>query len=249
MKLHGKESCFLLCLITFSVLAFTTLQTNSSGKTSTDRIYIPYQPFKSSDVKTDGLVDEPGFFNFTISLDDGNVLFVWWRQNGTLLHVVMQCQVDAWLAVGWLNSTPSSTLGVSIINHANILIGSNNSVRDDTGYAGGLSTDTTNNFISSIAFYKQNNTNFEFLFPLASTDPVDQPLSVGGYGYFTFAVGINSNPDSGHDGSTGAMYIPNVYLETSKKEGYIGNSTAPFGDTMIILVSITIFSVIKKFKK
>ena len=218
----------------------TTYQSNASGKISFNNIFIPFQQFKTSEVQINGIPDESGFFNFTISLDDGNVLHTWWRQNGDLLHVVLQAQVDAWLAIGWLNSAPSSTSGIAIITNANILVGSNESVRDDTGYAGGLTTDLVNNFISSIAFYNQSATDFEFLFPLDSNDSVDQPLQIGGYGFFTFAVGLNSNIDSGHGGSKGAFYLPNVYIETSNKEGFKNPITTPFTDLPTIFIALTV---------
>lgn len=242
LKPKNKNLYFSIGLIFLCIVSTTTFQGSTSGKTSVNNVLIPYVNFSSADCNINGLADEYGFFNFIISLDSGIAIQVWWRHNSDDLHVILQVQTNIWLAIGWLNSTPKSSTGASVIDHANILIGSNNSIQDDTGYLSALKTDSKNNFISSIAFYNGSDTNFEFLFPLQSNDPLDQSLTMKGYGFFIFAVGLNANVNDGHGGSERAMYIPNVYIESQQKEGYIKPVSAPFIDSASVFIALTLFS-------
>lgn len=240
-----KINGIVLFIFIFSILTLTD-QANSSGKISIQEIYIPYEDFTTSDVQMDGKTDEGNFFNFTISLDSGDVLNIYWRHNADNLHAVLKSEINAWLALGWHNDTPSSTSGAGVMNKANILIGSNAGQRDDTGVTGNHNADTTqDNYVAKFGNFDGTYTTFEFLFPLSSSDPVDNPLTIGKYGYFIFAVGSSPDIELIHSGgSTGAEYVPNVYIETNSKEGYVAPASAPFADLNTILLALTIPSII-----
>ena len=240
-------------IITFMVLAVISFSALASGSgLSTDQIMLSYVDFNASDVTLDGKADETGFFTFTITTNNGKVINVAFRQNGEDMHVVLTSTNQGWLAIGWHNSKPSSTSGAGPMVDANIITGGNNVARDDTGSYATHSADTTNNIINYTSTVDSSGAKFEFLFPLASTDSVDQPLKVKDYGYFIFAAGISADIEDAHSGSQQAWYVPNVYIQSSDKEAYVkpsGGGSAPFADPTIILASLAVVAVFTKLKK
>ena len=221
------------------------------GTLSTTDILLPYVNFTTSDVTLDGKADETGFFKFKITFTAGFDIDIALRHNGENIHAVLTSSNPGWLALGWHNVTPASTTGAGPMVDANIVIGGNNMARDDTGAYATHSADSVNNIVSYNSSVTSSGASFEFLFPLASSDQVDQPLSVKNYGYFIAATGISSDVDNNHDGEQQSIYIKDVYVESSEKEGYqkkSGGST-PFADPAIIVLALGLVAVVAKLKK
>lgn len=241
----------ILGFMVLSMLAFSGGFATATTGTSTNKIYIPYVNFNVKDINYNGKADENGFFTFSITTASGIVINVAWRQNGVDLHAVLTTTNPGWVALGWHNSTPASTSGSGPMIGANIIIGGNKIARDDTGAAGTHSADTVDNIINYSSTVTSKGAAFEFTFPLASPDPVDQALTVKSWGYFIFATGTSAtNLAAGHDGSLQAMYVPNVYIESSAKEGYKSPSkSSPFADPAIIVISIGLLAIITKVKR
>ena len=220
--------------------------------TSKSDILLPYVDFNTSDVTLDGNADENDFFTFTITTSNGKTIDVAFRHNADTIHAVISSENQGWVAIGWHNETPASTTGAGPMVDANILIGGNNVARDDTGIYGDHNADTENNLVNYTSTVTSNGAKFEFLFPLASPDAKDQPLEVKNYGYFIFATGASSDIDEGHSGDLQAQYVPNVYIESSDKEGYVkkpGGGSAPFADPVLIIASLSAVAIITKLKK
>ena len=226
----------------------TTFIAQSSGTLDNNKVYIPYVDFQNGDVTVDGQASEQGFFSFTITVKDGKLIHVHWRHNADTLHVVLNTDGTGWVAAGWTDATPSATTGANVMLNMNIITGSSDGVRDDTGGAGTHQADEVNNIIESEATTGDSGTDFEFLFPMVSTDAVDPPLVAKAYAYFIFAAGVNVDLDSAHASSSQAMYVPNVYIESADKEGYKAPPSAPFGDIATILLALTFLPVSLKLK-
>ncbi len=221
------------------------------GTLSTSDILLPYSDFTTGDVTFDGKADETGLFKFDITFTNDYTIHVAFRHNGENIHAVLTTNNAGWLALGWDNKTPASTTGAGPMVDANIVIGGNNMSRDDTGSYATHSADATNNNIKSYSTVTSSGASFEFLFPLASSDAVDQPLAVENWGYFIVATGISADVDNGHSGGEQAMYIKDVYIESSAKEGYKKKSggSAPFADPAIIALSLGLVAVLATIKR
>lgn len=246
------KKTFVFGIISLIVLSLMTCPGYAvSDPVSKNKIYIPYVNFNLSNITYDGKADENGFFTFSISTLSGKIINVAFRQNGIDLHVVLSTPNQGWLAIGWQNKTPSSIYGAGPMVGANIVIGGNNTARDDTGAYAAHNPDKINNIINYSSTINNRGARFEFTFPLASPDPVDQRLSIKSVGFFIFATGISPDLNAGHGGSEQAMYLPNVYIESSKKEGYqnsLANSTS-FASTLLVIFSLGILAILVKLKR
>jgi hypothetical protein len=231
------------------VLISMTSGVFASGSVDNEKPMIPYVSFKDTDISFDGKPNETGFTTFIITTTSSSKINIAWRQNGEYLHVVASSPNQNWIAVGWYNKVPASVTGAGIMNGANIIMGSNETVRDDTGKTGTHNADSKNDIINSKAIVDSNGVSFEFLFPLSSSDDVDEPLTVKSYGYFIFALGESTNVDDGHAGNLDAFYLAGVYIESSDKEGYVAPPSAPFADYIIILFSLGFLVSILKLRK
>jgi hypothetical protein len=232
------------------VIFLLTLQTNTTlgHKTiSNDKPLIPYIDFTINDILFDGEHEETGFESIITTTASEYSLTIYFRHNGENLHVVITTDNYGWIAIGWHNKIPPSTTGAGIMNEANIIIGSNETIRDDTGKIGTHVADTTNNIINSSVIADNTQTTLEFLFPLSSSDIDDQPLTIKSYGYFIFATGETYNVDDGHDGMNNALYLPNVYIQSNDKESYVIPST-PFTDPISIIFTLGSVALLYRLK-
>lgn len=249
-----KNRSFLIVTLFLALMMLSSVHVSAYGTSTAKDVVLPYVNFNNSDVTLDGKVDsgETGFTTFTIDFTTAKTITVNFRQNGDTMHVVMTSENPGWLAIGWHNAKPASTTGSGPMVGANIVIGGNNQSRDDTGAAGSHQADATNNIISSFSSVSSSGAAFEFLFPLASTDSVDQPLTAKAWGYFIFAEGLNSNIDNGHGGSDQSFYLPSVYIQSSAGEAYkspSGGGSAPFADPAIIVLALGLVAVGVKIKR
>ena len=247
-----KHKTFLgITLLMAMIMLSFSGNVSAYGSTTAKDVVLPYADFTNSDVTMDGKADESGFTTVTIDFTTAKSITVAFRHNADTIHVVMTSENPGWLALGWHNSKPSSTTGAGPMVDANIIIGGT-TVRDDTGAYATHSADATNNIINSTASVTSSGATFEFLFPLASSDSVDQPLTVKEWGYFIVASGLSGNVDNGHGGADESYYLPNVYIQSSAGEAYKGPSgggSAPFADPAIIVLALGLVAVGVKIKR
>ena len=244
---------FLTGMILVMMLPIFSSSNNAlaAGKISESDILLPYVNFNTTDVTLDGAANEADFFTFTITTSNNKEINVAFRHNGETIHAVLTSNNAGWVAMGWHNAKPASETGAGPMVDANIIIGGSNTARDDTGVYGNHNADTTNNLFNYSSTVTSSGAKFEFLFPLASSDPKDQPLEVKNYGYFIFATGVSANVADAHDGELQSRYVPGVYIESSDKEGFQKTSggSAPFADPIFIVASLAVVAIITKLKK
>lgn len=249
--MNKKLFQFNLLVTIFLITSFTS-QVLSGGEIDTTEPMIPYADFSNSDVTLDGMPSEPGLEQITIDLTSGAEMIVSWRHNSDTLHVVLSSTYTGWLGVGWFNSVPQSTTGRSVMVDANMVVGYDNNgmyIEDGTGSRDGPDIDETNNTVDYFVDKASPGAILEFLFPLASTDPVDQPLSEKAFGYFIFASSDSPTLASGHLSREQAIYIEKVYIESSAKEGYQSSPNADFGSFSFIILPLLILTSFKFMKR
>jgi hypothetical protein len=250
-----KNKVFKLFLLTLLVIGLASVKPGISGGTqSTDKPLIPYVDFETTSVTYDGKANEAGFESLTItySTTSGNTMTVKWRHNGVDLHVVISADTTGYVAIGW-NNVAKSGSGATLMDGANMVLGTFGTsavTADHIGSSGSHEADTSNDIIDSTVIEESGSTTMEFTFPLASTDSEDVALSVKSFGYFLFSIGGDDDLSAQHiEGAAGAHYMPNVYIESSDKEGYVEPTNGSFAEPIFILGALVIGAVYYKKKK
>lgn len=215
---------------------------------NTDQPMLPYVNFSTNDITYDGQHNESGFKQIIITTQYDTVITTYWRQNGNDLHIVLDANAFRWVALGWSTSKPAVTDGVSVLNNMNIILATNETVKQYTGTSSGLVLDKASNVEKSTVQIDQFGIYSEFLYSLKDNNTAGQILTPKTFNYFIFVVGESYTVNTTITDFGNIFYLPAVYVESSAKEGYQANN-ASFGSLGMVLLSFIVFSFAIKYKR
>ena len=234
------------------ILFSMPIEAQAAGSVSTNGPFLKSNSYVTSSVLVDGLADQNGYFSFNVTTPSGSMIWISRRHNADDLDIVLASNETGFIAVTWRNTMPDNPTVDEYVNSSNVIIGSNGQVRDDTGFANGVhSADVSSKIINSTVFTDSMGIKMQFTYPLNDTDPINQGLSAGYYGFFTFATGSTASLDVKFDGESNSMYVPWVYIGTWMDISYWPPETTstPFSEPIVIILAFFFIPVVRKLKK
>ena len=236
--------CSFLCLLFVSV----PHQVQAKGSVSTENVFIPFSFYQTGNFSLDTKTNKPDLFNFNVTTSDGSTIWISWRHNLNTVDVIMSSNQTGYIAVAWNPYASLSSSLTDFLGNSNVIVGSNNTVRDYTGYFN-QTYSSIDKVVNSTMITDNQGIRMEFLYNITGS-----LIQISIFTHMIFATGSINNLDSNFNTNTTAVYVPSVYVGTWMDTGYPNwllstSKASPFADLYTILFAMAILPAIQLKRK